>query len=189
MRATAEADGGGRDRHSASGARRAIQSRDERFHRIRWPQGPPLRCCPSDRLSHFVRLVLGDEGQGTVQDCGGGIRKGYHRLRRSSEHSPTGGCFRTDCPPRYGIRRIEHSQTFRFGPQAVFPSGFQVRHADGHVIRRSRVQVAAKTAFPKAARNMVTLRNLANGRYNMLLFQTKIQAPSITSWRRSMTNS
>ena len=26
--------------------------------RICWPQGPPLRGCLSDRLSHFVRLVL-----------------------------------------------------------------------------------------------------------------------------------
>ena len=62
MRATAEPDGVGPDRHRASGARRAIESGDERVHRIRWPQGPPLWGCPSDRLSRFVRLVLGDAG-------------------------------------------------------------------------------------------------------------------------------
>jgi hypothetical protein len=48
---------------------------------------------------------------------------------------------------------------------------------------------ACRVADPKAARNIVTLRNLANGLYNLLLFQKKIQAPSLPSWRRSMTNS
>lgn len=48
---------------------------------------------------------------------------------------------------------------------------------------------ASRIAHPKAARNMVTLRNLANGLYNLLLSQKKIQSPSLPSWRRSMTNS
>ena len=48
---------------------------------------------------------------------------------------------------------------------------------------------ACRVAHPKAARNTVSLRNLANGLYNLLLFQKKIQAPSLPSWRRSMTNS
>ncbi len=48
---------------------------------------------------------------------------------------------------------------------------------------------ACRVADPKAARNIVTLRNLANGLYNLLLFQKKIQSPSLPSWRRSMTNS
>jgi len=48
---------------------------------------------------------------------------------------------------------------------------------------------ACRIAHPNAARNMVTLRNLVNGLYNLLLFQKKIQNPSLPSWRRSMTNS
>ena len=48
---------------------------------------------------------------------------------------------------------------------------------------------ACRVAHPNAARNTVTLRNLANGLYNLLLFKKKIQAPSLPSWRRSMTHS
>jgi len=48
---------------------------------------------------------------------------------------------------------------------------------------------ACRVADPKAARNMVTLRNLAIGLYNLLLFKNKISSPSLPSWRRSMTNS
>jgi len=48
---------------------------------------------------------------------------------------------------------------------------------------------ACRVADPKAARNIVTLRNLANGLYNLLRFQKKINSPSLPSWRRSMTNS
>ena len=48
---------------------------------------------------------------------------------------------------------------------------------------------ACRVADPKAARNIVTLRNLANGLYNLLRFQKKIHSPSLPSWRRSMTNS
>ena len=48
---------------------------------------------------------------------------------------------------------------------------------------------ACRIAHPNAARNMVTLRNLVNGLYNLLLFQKKIQKRSLPSWRRSMTNS
>lgn len=48
---------------------------------------------------------------------------------------------------------------------------------------------ASRVALPKAARNMVTLRNFANGLYNLLLFREKIVAPSLPSWRRSMSNS
>lgn len=48
---------------------------------------------------------------------------------------------------------------------------------------------ACRVVDPKAARNTVTLRNLANGLYNLLLFQKKIQAPSLPSWRRSMSDS
>ena len=36
---------------------------------------------------------------------------------------------------------------------------------------------ACRVAHPNAARNTVTLRNLANGLYNLLLFKKKIQAP------------
>ncbi|MFA7233718.1 MAG: hypothetical protein WC076_06380 [Terrimicrobiaceae bacterium] len=35
----------------------------------------------------------------------------------------------------------------------------------------------------------MSLRNLANGLYNLLLFQKKIQPPPLPSWRRSMTRS
>jgi hypothetical protein len=48
---------------------------------------------------------------------------------------------------------------------------------------------ACRVANPKAARNMVTLRNLANGLYNLLRYRKKTKAPSLPSWRRSMTNS
>ena len=48
---------------------------------------------------------------------------------------------------------------------------------------------ACRVANPKAARNIVTLRNLANGFYNLLHFQEKIPSPSLPSWRRSMSNS
>ena len=48
---------------------------------------------------------------------------------------------------------------------------------------------ASRVHLPKAARNMVTLRNFANGLYNLLLFREKIEAPSLPSWRRSMSNS
>jgi len=48
---------------------------------------------------------------------------------------------------------------------------------------------ASRVHFPKAARNMVTLRNFANGLYNLLLFREKTDAPSLPSWRRSMSNS
>jgi len=48
---------------------------------------------------------------------------------------------------------------------------------------------ACRVAHPKAARNTVTLRNLAIGLYNLLLFQKKTQAPSLPSWRRSMSHS
>ena len=46
---------------------------------------------------------------------------------------------------------------------------------------------ASLVARPKAVRNMVTLRNLAIGLYNLLLYRGKTQAPSLPSWRRSMT--
>ena len=46
-----------------------------------------------------------------------------------------------------------------------------------------------RVADSKAVRNTVTLRNLTNGLYNLLLFKKKIQSPSLPSWRRSMTNS
>jgi predicted transposase YbfD/YdcC len=45
---------------------------------------------------------------------------------------------------------------------------------------------ACRIAHPKAARNMVTLRNLAIGLYNRLRVEEKTQAPSLPSWRRSM---
>jgi len=48
---------------------------------------------------------------------------------------------------------------------------------------------ACRVADAKAVRNMVTLRNLAIGLYNLLLFKKKISSPSLPSWRRSMTNS
>jgi len=58
-----------------------------------------------------------------------------------------------------------------------------------HVREMSMGEDACRVADPKAARNTVTLRNLANGLYNLLLFKKKIQVPSLPSWRRSMTNS
>ena len=45
---------------------------------------------------------------------------------------------------------------------------------------------ACRVARPKAARNMVTLRNLAIGLYNLLLLRGQITSPSLPSWRRSM---
>lgn len=39
----------------------------------------------------------------------------------------------------------------------------------------------------QAARNMVTLRNLAIGLYNLLLYKKKTDAPSLPSWQRSMS--
>jgi hypothetical protein len=45
---------------------------------------------------------------------------------------------------------------------------------------------ACRIAHPKAARNMVTLRNLAIGLYNRLRVGEKTQAPSLPAWRRSM---
>lgn len=38
-----------------------------------------------------------------------------------------------------------------------------------------------------AARNLVTLRNFAIGLYNLLRHKNKTKAPSLASWRRSMT--
>jgi predicted transposase YbfD/YdcC len=48
---------------------------------------------------------------------------------------------------------------------------------------------ACRVARPAAARNMVTLRNLAIGLYNLQKSQKKTTAPSLPSWQRSMTNS
>ena len=48
---------------------------------------------------------------------------------------------------------------------------------------------ACRIAAPKAARNMVTLRNFAIGLYNLLLSQKKTTSPSLPAWRRSMSNS
>jgi predicted transposase YbfD/YdcC len=48
---------------------------------------------------------------------------------------------------------------------------------------------ACRVANPNAARNMVNLRNLAIGLYNLLGVQKKTQAPSLPSWRRSMKSS
>ncbi len=45
---------------------------------------------------------------------------------------------------------------------------------------------ACRVTNPNAARNMVNLRNLAIGLYNRLRLGEKAQAPSLTSWRRSM---
>ena len=46
---------------------------------------------------------------------------------------------------------------------------------------------ACRVARPKAARNMVTLRNFVIGLYNLLLLRKKTNAPSLPSWQRSMT--
>jgi predicted transposase YbfD/YdcC len=46
---------------------------------------------------------------------------------------------------------------------------------------------ACRVAHHNAARNMVTLRNLAIGLYNLLLHQGKTDAPSLPSWQRSMS--
>jgi hypothetical protein len=43
-----------------------------------------------------------------------------------------------------------------------------------------------RITYPKAARNMVSLRNFAIGLFNLLLFQKKTKAPSLPSWQRSM---
>jgi len=48
---------------------------------------------------------------------------------------------------------------------------------------------ACRVARPTAARNMVSLRNLAIGLYNLLLHRAKTKAPSLPSWQRSMTTS
>lgn len=45
---------------------------------------------------------------------------------------------------------------------------------------------ACRVARPKAARNMVTLRNFAIGLYNLLRHRGKTDAPSLPSWQRSM---
>jgi predicted transposase YbfD/YdcC len=45
---------------------------------------------------------------------------------------------------------------------------------------------ACRIAHPKAARNMVTLRNLAIGLYNRFRVEEKTQAPSLPSSRQSM---
>lgn len=50
-------------------------------------------------------------------------------------------------------------------------------------------KVSSLASRRKAARNLATLRNFANGLYNLLLFQKKTSAPSLPSWRRSMTDS
>jgi hypothetical protein len=42
---------------------------------------------------------------------------------------------------------------------------------------------------PKAARNMVTLRNFAIGLFNVLQLRDKTKATSLPSWQRSMTAS
>jgi predicted transposase YbfD/YdcC len=45
---------------------------------------------------------------------------------------------------------------------------------------------ASRIAKPKAARNMVTLRNLAIGLYNLLKHRGQTAAVSLPSWQRSM---
>ncbi|HUF64329.1 MAG TPA: hypothetical protein VMN36_19790 [Verrucomicrobiales bacterium] len=45
-----------------------------------------------------------------------------------------------------------------------------------------------RVARPKAARNFVTLRNLAIGLYNLLKHRERTGAPSLPSWQRSMSN-
>ena len=45
---------------------------------------------------------------------------------------------------------------------------------------------ACRVSKPTAARNRVTLCNLAIGLYNLLQHQEKTKAPSLPSWRRSM---
>lgn len=45
---------------------------------------------------------------------------------------------------------------------------------------------ACRVRQHKAARNMVALRNLAIGLYNLLLYKKKTAAPSLPSWQRSM---
>lgn len=48
---------------------------------------------------------------------------------------------------------------------------------------------ASRIAHPKAARNMVTLRNLAIGLYNLEKHRGTTTAPSLPSWSRSMRDS
>lgn len=48
---------------------------------------------------------------------------------------------------------------------------------------------ACRVARPKAARNRVTLCNLAIGLYNLELKRGRTKAPSLPSWQRSMTAS
>ena len=48
---------------------------------------------------------------------------------------------------------------------------------------------ACRIRHPTAARNMVTLRNLAIGLYNLEKHRGKIKAPSLPSWSRSMRDS
>ena len=48
---------------------------------------------------------------------------------------------------------------------------------------------ACRVARPKAARNRVTLCNLAIGLYNLERKRGSTKAPSLPSWRRSMTPS
>jgi hypothetical protein len=45
---------------------------------------------------------------------------------------------------------------------------------------------ACRVARPKAARNMVTLRNFAIGLYNLLCHRGKTDATSLPSWQRSI---
>jgi predicted transposase YbfD/YdcC len=59
-----------------------------------------------------------------------------------------------------------------------------------HRVRDVRMgEDACRVANPNAARNMVNLRNLAIGLYNLLGAQKKTKAPSLPSWRRSMKGS
>jgi hypothetical protein len=48
---------------------------------------------------------------------------------------------------------------------------------------------ACRVARPKAARNRVTLCNLAIGLYNLERKRGRTKAPSLPSWQRSMTTS
>lgn len=48
---------------------------------------------------------------------------------------------------------------------------------------------ACRVARPKAARNRVTLCNLAIGLYNLERKRGRTKAPSLPSWQRSMTQS
>lgn len=59
----------------------------------------------------------------------------------------------------------------------------------GHIRDQNCEKTSTLTARRKAARNLVTLRNLAIGLYSLQIHQGKTQAPTLPSWRRSMTNS